>query len=118
MSEFQPLQIHFLLVMLVTLLMLGLSALLPAKKTDTAKFLPYESGIVTQTDLLKKRFPIHHFLTALVFLIFDIEVIFLYPFAVAAKTLGLFGFMEVFFFLMVLLVGLAYIWKKGGLEWQ
>lgn len=118
MNDFVPLQVHFLLTMILSLLMLGVSALLPSKKTETTKFLPYESGIITQTDLLKKRFPIHHFLTALVFLIFDIEVIFLYPFAVVVKTVGLFGFMEIFFFLGVLLVGFAYVWKKGGLEWQ
>jgi len=118
MSDLSALQIYFGMTGIFALLFLSLSALLPAKKTNTAKLLPYESGIITTTDLLKKRFPIHHFLVALVFLIFDIEIIFLYPWAVVAKSLEFFGFFEMLFFLSVLLVGYAYVWKKGGLQWE
>lgn len=80
--------------------------------------MPYESGMQTQTKLFQQRFTLHHYLIALIFLVFDIEVIFLYPWAVIAKQIGPFAFYEMFFFLIVLLVGFAYIWKKGGLQWE
>ena len=118
MTEFFSVYIYLGLVLLVTLVMLALTALFPSKKTDKVKFMPYESGIQTKTHLLQKRFPLRHYLVALLFLVFDIEVIFLYPWAVVGKKLGQFAFYEITFFLVVLLVGFAYIWKKGGLEWE
>lgn len=80
--------------------------------------MPYESGIQTETHLLQKRFSLRHYLVALLFLLFDIEVIFLFPWAVVAREIGPFAFWEMAFFLAVLLVGFAYVWKKGGLEWE
>lgn len=82
------------------------------------KFMPYESGIQTQTHLLQKRFPLRYYLIALIFLVFDVEVIFLYPWAVVAKHIGPFAFYEMAFFLAALLVGLTYIWRKGGFQWE
>jgi len=117
-NEFLPIYIYFGLIGLVTLAVLGVSALFPSKKSAPAKFLPYESGIQTQTHLLQERFPLRHYLVALIFLVFDIEVIFLYPWAVVGKTLGAFAFYEMTFFLLALLVGFAYIWRKGGLQWE
>lgn len=118
MSPYLPIYLYFGLVFLVTVVVLGLSALSPAQSGPPAKFLPYESGIQTETHLLQKRFPLRHYLVALIFLVFDIEVIFLYPWAVAGKTLGSFGFYEMGFFLFTLFIGLAYVWRKGGLQWQ
>lgn len=118
MSEFFSVYIYLGLTLLVTLITLALTALFPSKKTDKVKFMPYESGILTETHLLQKRFPLRHYLVAILFLIFDIEVVFLYPWAVVGKKLGQFAFYEMTFFLAVLLVGFAYIWKKGGLEWE
>ncbi len=80
--------------------------------------MPYESGIQTETNLLQKRFPLRHYLVGLLFLVFDIEVIFLYPWAVVGKSIGIFAFYEIAFFLLTLAVGFAYVWKKGGLEWE
>lgn len=80
--------------------------------------MPYESGIQTETHLQDERFPLRHYIVALMFLVFDIEVIFLYPWAVIGKTLGPFAFYEMAFFLVALLVGFAYVWKKRGLEWD
>lgn len=80
--------------------------------------MPYESGIRTETHLMQERFPLRHYLVALIFLVFDIEVIFLYPWAVISKTIGAFAFYEIAFFLVVLLVGLGYVWRKGGLNWD
>lgn len=117
MSELFPVYVYFGLVLAVTLLVVGISSMFPTKK-EHAKFMPYESGIQTETHLLKERFPLHHYLVALIFLVFDIEVIFLYPWAVIAKQIGPFAFYEMIFFLAALLVGFAYVWRKGGLEWE
>lgn len=118
MSDFFPVYIYLSLVLLLTLLVLGLSALFTPHLTSDVKYKPYESGIQTETHLFQERFPLHHYLVALIFLIFDIEAIFLYPWAVVAKTLGPFAFYEMAFFLAALSVGFAYVWQKGGLEWE
>lgn len=117
--DFIPIYLYFAVVIVVTLLVVGASAIFPAKKTEqTAKYLPYESGIQTETHLLQERFPLHHYLVALIFLVFDIEVIFLYPWAAVGKSIGAFAFYEMSFFLIALLVGFAYVWRKGGLQWE
>lgn len=118
MDHYYPVYIYFGLVFLVTLLFVLASSLFSSKSYVKTKYLPYESGIQTETHLLQKRFPLRHYLVALIFLIFDIEVIFLYPWAVVAKEIGPFAFYEMLFFLLALLVGFAYIWKKGGLQWE
>lgn len=118
MPEFFPVYIYFGLVLFVTLAIVGVSAIFASQKSDPVKFLPYESGIQTETHLLKERFPLRHYLVALIFLVFDVEVIFLYPWAVVAKEIGPFAFYEMAFFLIVLAVGFCYLWKKGGLEWD
>lgn len=118
MRDYFSLYLYLGLVALVTLVMVGMTALFPSRKTTPVKFLPYESGIQTQTGLLQKRFPLRHYLVALLFLVFDIEVIFLYPWAVVGKEIGPFAFYEMAFFLVALLVGLAYVWKKRGLQWE
>lgn len=118
MQDYYPVYIYFGLVAFVTLMVIIASALFPSVKDSKAKFMPYESGIQTETHLLQKRFPMRHYLVALIFLVFDIEIIFLYPWAAVGKTIGSFAFYEMFFFLATLLVGFAYIWRKRGLEWE
>lgn len=118
MAEFTPVYIYCGLVFVITLLVVAASALFASQKTSRVKFLPYESGIQTQTHLMQERFPMRHYLVALIFLVFDIEVIFLYPWAVIGKALGPFAFYEMFVFLVALLVGFAYVWRKGGLQWE
>jgi NADH-quinone oxidoreductase subunit A len=118
MTEFFAVYVYFGLVLMITLTVVALSAIFPSNKSSPVKFMPYESGIITKTHLLKERFPIRHYLVALIFLVFDIEVIFLYPWAVIGKLIGPFAFYEMAFFLVALLVGFAYVWKKGGLNWE
>jgi len=118
MAEYIPVYIYFGLVGVITLIVLAMSSLFPSNKSSPAKFMPYESGIATETHLLDNRFTLHHYLVALMFLVFDIEVIFLYPWAVIAKQIGPFAFYEMFFFLVALSVGFAYAWRKGGLQWE
>ncbi len=118
MWDYLPIFIYFCLVLAFTLVVLGVSGLFPSRSGSPDKYIPYESGIKTTTDLLHKRFPLRHYLVALIFLVFDIEVIFLYPWAVISKEIGSFAFFEMVFFLVALLVGYAYVWSKGGLEWE
>jgi NADH-quinone oxidoreductase subunit A len=118
MSDFVSVYIYFGIVAILTLVIVGSTGLFPSRKTSTEKFMPYESGMRTETNLMQERFPLRHYLVGLIFLVFDIEVIFLYPWAVVAKQIGPFAFYEMAFFLVVLLVGFAYVWKKRGLQWD
>lgn len=118
MSDYFSVYIYFGLVAVITLIVLAVTTLFPSIKTSKVKFMPYESGISTETHLLTERFTLHHYLVALMFLVFDIEVIFLYPWAVIGKQIGTFAFYEMIFFLVALSVGFAYAWRKGGLQWE
>lgn len=118
MDDFLAVSLYLGLVLIVTGLLVLLSAAVKGPPSSALKFLPYESGIRTQADLFEQRFPLRHYLVALIFLVLDIEVIFLYPWAVVAKEIGPFCFYEMVFFLACLLVGFAYIWRKGGLKWE
>ncbi len=118
MSDYFAVYIYFGLALVATIATLGISGIIKTNRSTPAKFLPYESGIQTETHLLQERFPMRHYLVALIFLVFDIEVIFLYPWAVIGKKIGAFAFYEMIFFLAALLVGFAYIWRKRGLQWD
>lgn len=118
MSEYIPVYIYFGLVATVTLLTMGVSALFSSDRSEPEKFMPYESGIMTETHLMQERFPLHHYLVGLIFLVFDIEVIFLYPWAVIGKAIGSFAFYEMLVFMVSLFTVFAYVWKKGGLQWD
>ncbi len=98
----------------VTLL---LSRLIQAKgKPGADKYIPYECGEVPEGSAWI-RFNIRFYVFALIFIIFDVEIVFLLPWAVVFKKLGSFAFIEGFIFIGILVVGLAYVWKKGDLEW-
>lgn len=82
-----------------------------------AKLTPYESGSPTFSDA-RIKIPMRYYIIAMLFVIFDIETIFLYPWAVVFNKLGLFGLVEMVLFILILLVGYFYAWKKGALEWD
>lgn len=117
-SRYLPVMVYFALCVLIVLLILAASLLFPSKKRSSLKFMPYESGIETKTHLFSERFSLHHSLVALMFLVFDVEVVFLYPWAVVAKSLGTFAFFEMLFFLGFIALAFAYVWRKGGLQWE
>ncbi len=98
-------------------LLLGLSHLLGTDRPTPAKAAPYESGITPLGDT-RKRFSVKFYIVAMLFIVFDIETIFLLPWAVIFRDLGLFGFIEMLVFLLILGVGLAYAWGRGALEWD
>ena len=88
----------------------------PSSRSSREKRNVYETGEVTVTDPWRP-FPIRYYVFALLFLIFDVESAFLFPWAVIYRSLGLYGFVEMVVFVLILGVGLAYAWKKGALEW-
>ena len=88
----------------------------PSRRTR-ARSLPFESG-VSQGPPRTQRFTISFYLTAMLFIVFDIEIVFLYPLAVILDSLGWFAFFELLFFIAILVVAYVYVWRKGALEWQ
>ncbi len=96
---------------------LGVSAILGPKRHNSAKGEPYESGILPFGDA-KRRFPVQFYMVAVSFILFDVEVILMYPWAVAARKLGVFGLVVMATFLIVLLVGFIYEWKNDAFKWQ
>jgi NADH-quinone oxidoreductase subunit A len=93
------------------------TTLIGPKKVFPEKMAPFECG-ETQLVSPRLRFSVKFYLVALFFVIFDIEAVFLYPWAVIFKDLGLFGLVEMMIFIAVLAVGLIYVWKRGALEWE
>jgi NADH-quinone oxidoreductase subunit A len=97
----------------------GMAALTGPKRWNRARLDAYECGIEpTPQPVGGGRFPIKYYLTAMLFIVFDIEIIFLYPWAVAFDRMGLFGLVEMVLFIVTVLVAYAYIWRRGGLEWD
>jgi NADH-quinone oxidoreductase subunit A len=89
------------------------------KRYNRAKLDAYECGIEPSPQASGRgKVPIKYFLTAMLFIIFDIESVFLYPFAVAFKNLGLFALVEMVLFILTVFVAYAYVWRRGGLEWD
>ncbi|MBI4505405.1 MAG: NADH-quinone oxidoreductase subunit A [Chloroflexi bacterium] len=94
-----------------------MSSLVRARRPNAIKSQPYECGLETQGPTWV-QFHIRYYLYALLFVIFDVEVVFLFPWAVAYDQLGLFALVEAFVFVALLSVGLVYAWRKGALEWR
>lgn len=98
-------------------LLLSLSHLASTFRPTPAKSSPYESGMVP-LGTTRQRFSVQFYIVAMLFIVFDIETIFFFPWAVIYRDLGLFAFMEMLVFVLILGVGLVYAWKKGALEWD
>jgi NADH-quinone oxidoreductase subunit A len=88
------------------------------KRYNRAKLDAYECGIEPTPHAVGGRFPIKYYLVAMLFIVFDVESLFLYPFAVAFNQLGLFALVEMVLFIITVFVAYAYVWKRGGLEWD
>jgi len=112
-----PVLIQILIAIAVAGAMIGLSALLGRHVPDRVKLTPYESGMSPEGDA-RHRFTVKFYLVAMVFILFDIEAIFLYPWAVVYRELRWFGFFEMLLFIALVLCGFFYIWKKGVLNWS
>ncbi len=105
------------LVVGLLLILLVLTGWLGEKKIDPEKLRPYECGVIP-TGGARFRFPVPFYLVAVFFLIFDVEAAFIFAWAVAMEPLGWLGWLQISFFIIVLLVSLFYLWAKGGLDWR
>src|SRR5437763_11045625 len=95
------------------------SAVAGPKRFNRAKVESYECGIEPTPQAFRgHKFPVKYYLTAMLFIVFDIEIIFLYPWAVAFDKLGMFGLIEMLMFILTVFVVYAYVWRRGGLEWD
>ena len=110
------LAVYTLLVLALVAVLLFLASWLGEKKSNPEKLRPYESGVIP-TGSARLRYPVPFFLVAIFFLIFDVESAFIFSWAISYRGLGWTGWLQISFFIIVLLLGLLYIWKKGGLEW-
>ena len=111
--EYFPILVIFVLAGLLAAIALILPALLGPRKPTPAKQEPYESGKVPYGDG-RRKMPIHYYKIAMLFIIFDLEVVFFYPWAVVLRQLRLFGLIEMAIFFALLVIGYVYEWKKGG----
>ena len=116
MGQYLPVVTMAVLAIVFAAVSLLMSKLLAPRRSTTAKRAPYESGILPARDN-PERFPVHFYLVAMIFVIFDIEIIFLYPWAVLYRDLGVFGLVEILIFAVVVFVSFIYLISNGALEW-
>ena len=102
---------------LIAFIAIGLGEVFGPKKNTEAKSMPYESGMNPYGEGTR-RMPVRFYLIAVLFILFDIEVVFFLPWAIAFRNLGIFGLLEMVVFIVILLIGYVYAWKKGALEWE
>jgi NADH-quinone oxidoreductase subunit A len=114
--RYLPLLIHIGIALSLATAMLILSQLLGHHRYTRAKFQPYECGMIPVGDA-RERFSVKFYMVAMLFILFDVEAVFLYPWAILLKELKMFGFWEMLVYIAVLLTGLFYVWKKGVLDW-
>jgi len=117
MSPYFPLLYVLLLALLMPAVLLLISNRVGPRRVEREKLDPYECGI-PQPNAPRNPVPIKYYLIAVLFLLFDVEAVFLYPWAVVYRRLGLFGLLEMAVFLGMLVAGLVYVWKRGALEWE
>jgi NADH-quinone oxidoreductase subunit A len=119
LAPYLPILILFALATGFAVFSVAIAPFTGPRRYNKAKLDFYECGIEpTPQPLGPNRFPIKYFLTAMLFIVFDIEIIFLYPYAVANRVLGLFGLIEIITFIVTVFVAYAYVWRRGGLDWD
>src|SRR3970282_1387747 len=116
-NPYFSLVVLFALAGVIVLALLIIAEKIGPKSSNPAKEEPFESGNPPRGDA-RIRFSVRFYLVAMLFLIFDLEVVFLYPWAILFRRLGWFGVIEMGIFLALLLIGFIYVWKKGALEWD
>ncbi len=115
-ARYLPLLIHFVVAGLLACGMVLLSWLIGWRRPTKAKMAPYECGMAPIGDA-RERFSVKFYLVGMLFILFDVEAVFLYPWAVILRDLKMFGFWEMLVYIGIVLVGFFYIWKKGVLDW-
>jgi NADH-quinone oxidoreductase subunit A len=109
--------VQIVIAVVVAAALVALSYLIGKRVKDRVKDSPYECGIVP-TGSARERFSVKFYLVGIVFILFDIEAVFLYPWAVVYRELKMFAFVEMLLFVVLILVGFFYVWKKGALDWS
>ena len=120
LDNWLPFLIYALFAAAIPASMIGMSFVLPRRPVARTrqKMIPFESGVSEGAPDRERRFTISFYLTAILFILFDIEIVFLYPLAVRLDSLGWFGFVEFLVFIVILGVAYVYIWRKGALNWH
>jgi NADH-quinone oxidoreductase subunit A len=118
LSQYLPILVLAALAFAFAVLSLSASSLIRPDRPNPAKLAPYESGIEPERLPAGERFSVKFYVVAMLFIIFDIETIFLFPWAVGFRQLGLFGLVEMVVFIALVFVAYVYIWRSGGLDWE
>jgi len=117
LENYFPILLFIIIGLAIGLIVPILGFFLGTRRPDPEKTSPYECGFEAFEDAHMK-FDVRYYLIAILFIIFDLEIAFLFPWAVVLKDVGLFGFVAMMIFLTILIIGFAYEWKKGALEWE
>jgi len=117
LDNYLPIMIFIAIGIAIGVLPILAGFLLAPHKPDSEKLSPYECGFEAFEDS-RMRFDVRYYLVAILFIIFDLEIAFLFPWAVVLDSIGLFGFLAMMVFLGILVIGFIYEWKKGALEWE
>ncbi len=115
--EYLPIAVLLVSALILAALVIAIGHLFGPRRPTERKSMPYESGM-RPIGPGTRRIPVRFYLIAVLFILFDIEIVFFFPWAVVYKKLGVFGLVEMFIFIVILLVGYVYAWKKGALEWE
>ena len=117
LTEYLPILLFLGISTILAVVLLALGSLLGPKRPGADKVSPYECGFEAFEDA-RMKFDVRYYLMAILFIVFDLEIAFMFPWAVVFKGLGVFGLIEMAVFIVLLLVGFVYVWKKGALEWE
>lgn len=117
LRPYLPVMILLLLTSVLAFVVIGLSSLLGPRRGSKRKLMPYESGM-SPIGSAMRRMPIRFYLVAMIFILFDIEVVFMLPYALIFRDLGLFGLVEMGLFVAILFAGYIYAWKTGAFRWD
>ena len=117
LSEYLPILIFLGVSSVLAVVLLGIGSLLGPKRPSGDKLSPYECGFEAFDDA-RLKFDVRYYLMAILFIVFDLEIAFLFPWAVVFQDIGVIALIEMAMFLLLLVVGFFYVWKKGALEWE
>ena len=117
LSNYLPVLIFVLISLAIAMIVIVLGYVLGTHRPDSEKLSPYECGFESFEDA-RMKFDVRYYLVAILFIIFDLEIAFLFPWAIVLDQIGLFGFASMAVFLGILVIGFIYEWKKGALEWE
>src|SRR5919199_2090167 len=112
-----PVAVLLVLTTVLAFTVIGMSSLLGPRRGSKRKLMPYESGM-TPIGSAMRRMPVRFYLIAMIFILFDIEIVFMLPYALIFRNLGVFGLMEMGIFIVILLAGYIYAWKTGAFKWD